>query len=612
MSNDSKRRKTATGRLRVRSRKNALDQNRDNVLLGKMLSAEQTAVRDKYFQLGALAVLFVFGVYYAKVLFGFNAMAPADWHEFVKLAKELLAFKLPTSFKRLPALGLMYAFIANFVGGDQPWLTASWILNAVMGVLSIVLFWRIGRQIIGDTAIWLSILIVLCPHVIRLQTQPLVEITMIAFTAITFLLMFRNSNWCYVSAMVAGILRYECAALIGVCFLWDMLHRKTKKERLLALLWSFLAFLPLAAWLIATKLTWKPGTSHYVGHFTSSRHLGMEYVRYLWDTSFKNMLQVPAVFGRITSQIQADSIRASIDTLYGFSKAVAGISFVAGVIYGVIKRQWKYLALLLFFVIYVALHMSRHKTQHRYCVPVVWLSVLLCAYGLMAIWRTINFKKWIPRPVIALLQIAVFVCAGVWLIKLLPFLPDTKSVCPKGIYLPYVSMAAVIAVFVLHVVFYRTKHLGRNLVISVLVCLMITSNHFLTARLIEKGSYSIEFKYLLDWYRENSKPEEKLASSWAHILRYIDIDKEGRFIRIHTLKSEDLEGFAQNCRKRGIKYVEWNNRGSGKFKGHPCQAPLSKGNSVGSFELVKRILIGEKRRMYIYRVRDKSEIGPAQ
>lgn len=145
------------------------------------------------------------------------------------------------------------------------------------------------------------------------------------------------------------------------------------------------------------------------------------------------------------------------------------------------------------------------------------------------------------------------------------------------------------------------------------MCLMITSNHFTTARLIERGTSYIEFKHLLDWYRENASPGEKLASSWAHILKYIDIDKKDSFVRIHTLKSEDLEGFARNCRNRGVKYVEWNNRGSGKFKSHPCQLPLSKGNSVGSFEIVKRIIVGNnKKRLYIYRVRDKSEINSDQ
>lgn len=574
-----------------------------------ILSPEIQATKEKYFQIGAFVVLLIFGVYYAKTLFGFNVMPLPDWHEFVKLTQELLAFKVPTSFKRLPALGLMYAFIANFVGGDQPWLTSSWILNATMGVLCIVLFWRIGRQIIGDTAIWVSMLIVLVPHVVRLQTQSLVEITMIAFSAFTFLLMFRNSNWCYVAAMVASMLRYECAALIGVCFLWDMVHRKTKKERLLALLWSFLAFLPMIAWLIGTKLTWKPGTNYYIKHFTTytkNGRLGMEYVRYLWDTSFRNLLQIPAIYGKVTSQAQADSIRASIGTLYGFSKALAWISFGAGVIYGVIKRQWKYLALLLFFLIYVGLHMSRHKTLHRYCVPAVWLSVLLCAYGLMAIWRTVNFRKWIPKPVIIFLQIAVFLCAAVWLAKLLPFLPDTKIVCPKGVYLPYVSMAAVIAVFVLHLVFYRSRHLGRNLVISVLMCLMITSNHFLTARLLERGSYNIEFKRLLDWYRENSEPGEKLATTAARMFVYMSEEKKDDFVKIYALASKDLDTFAKKCRRRGVKYVEWNNSGKGKFKDQPCVKPLSQPRSIGPFEFIIQIR-SKKTVINIFRLRDETE-----
>ncbi len=614
MSNDSKHRKRTARRSQNRSRRDDLHRSKDNVLPVKILSAEQEAVRDKYFQFGALVVLLVFGVYYAKILFGFNPIPNPDWPMFIQVAKELLAFEVPASFKRLPALGFMQLFIANFVGGDQLLLTSGWLLNAMMAVLCIVLFWRIGRQLIGDVAIWLSILIVLTPQVIRMQVNPIVEIAMVTFSAITFLLMFRNSNWCYVSAMVASMIRYECAALIGVCFLWDMVHRKTKKERLLALLWSFLAFLPMIAWLIGMKLEWKPGTKHYIKHFTvltKNGRIGMEYVKYLWETSFMNLLQIPAVFGKI-SQSQSDSIRASVDMLYGFSKALAWISFGAGVIYGVVKKQWKYLALLLFFLIYVGTHMARHISQHRYCVPVVWLSILLCAYGLMAIWRMVNFRKWIPKGIEVFLQAAVFVWAAVWLIKLFPFLPDTKTICPKGLYLPYVSMAAVIAVFVLNVVFFRSRHLGRNFVISVLMCLMITSNHFMTARVMGKGTYKIEFKYLLDWFRENSEPDEKLASSWAHILRYMSEEKKDSFVRIHTLKSDDPEALAEKCRKQGIRYVEWNNYGRSPFRSHPCVKPLARSRSTGSFEFVKRIQINKRNWMNVFRVRDKSKIDPDQ
>ncbi|KKL59064.1 hypothetical protein LCGC14_2219080, partial [marine sediment metagenome] len=439
-----KNNRTVANRHRNRQTSEVSRQDRSDISVAKTLDPAQEAARIKYFQLAVGVVLLAFGVYYAKTLFGYIAVPNSDWPAFIAKAKEILNFKVPNNFKRLPLFGMLHIFISNFVGGNHPLLTAAWMLNAILAVLTVILIWRIARQIIGESAIWLSILIVVNPWVIKSQTDPLVEISMIAFSVMTFFFMFRNSNWCYVMAMLASMIRYECTALIGVCFLWDMVHCKTMKRRMLALLWSVLAFLPMGAWLVGTKLAWKGGR-HYIGHFTSDRHLGMEYVRYLWDTSFRNMLQIPAMFGRPTSQLQVDSIRASVGILYGFSKAVAGISFVAGVIYGVVKRQWKYLALLLFFVIYVGTHMIRHKTHHRYCVPVVWLSILLCAYGLMCIWRTINFRKWIPKIVVVFLQAVVFVWAVVWLVKLLAFLPDTKIVCPKGIYLPYVSMAAVIA-----------------------------------------------------------------------------------------------------------------------------------------------------------------------
>ncbi len=611
-----KNNRTAANRQRSRPERFS-HQDRSDIPVAKTLDPAQEAARIKYFQLAAFAILLAFGVYYAKTLFGYVAVPNSDWTAFIAKAKVILNFKVPNNFKRLPLFGMLHIFISNFVGGNHPLLTAGWMLNAILAVLSIILIWRVARQIIGEAAIWLSILIVVNPWVIKSQTDPLVEISMIAFSVMTFFFMFRNSNWCYVMAMLASMIRYECTALIGVCFLWDMVHRKTKKERLLALLWACLAFLPMAAWLIGTKLKWTPETKHYIRHFTTytkNGRLGMEYVRYLWEASFRSLLELPvaikSLFVKASSQAEADSIKAFVGILYGFSKAVAWILFVAGVIYGVIKKQWKYLALLLFFLIYVGIHMARHKTNHRYCVPVIWLSILLCAYGLICIWKMINFRKPIPRVIVIFLQIAVFVCATVWLVMLMRYLPEMKPFCAKGAYLPIAAIAAVIAVVVLRLVFFRAKYIWRDLALSAVICLMVVSSHFMTARIIGNGSHDREFKMLADWYVDNANPGERMLTTMPHVVSIFAPEYKKFFVHTNFVKGDNINNFTEMCYEKRITYVAWDSRlglapRDSYYKGWKLHkiAPLIKTENVGPYEFLTQLKISERRYINVFRLR---------
>ena len=69
---------------------------------------------------------------------------------------------------------------------------------------------------------------------------------------ITFFFMFRGSNWSYLFASIASMVRYECAALILAAFVLDMIRRKSKKEKIRALCYSILASIPLGIWMMGT------------------------------------------------------------------------------------------------------------------------------------------------------------------------------------------------------------------------------------------------------------------------------------------------------------------------------------------------------------------------
>ncbi len=552
--------------------------------------------REKYFAIFAITILLAFGAYKSLTLYGAYPVPNPDFPGFVQVGRQLLKFRLPSNFKRLPMVGILQVLLSRLMPGDQPVLTAGWVLNGIFSALSVVLVWRVGKKIIGDSAIWLAVLAMLNPWVLRSQINPIAETSMIFFTLATFFFMFKDSSWAYLFACCASMVRYECAALIPIAFIMDMIKRKGLRQRLWAVLWAALASVPMALWMLGTKMAWKqPGARRaYIGDFTGSSHLGMEYVETLWNATFKAMLQLPAaakaMFVRTTSA-EAASIADSMNTLFTVVKVITAIVFIVAVVWGLYRRQWNFVALLLFFGTYVGIHAMRKATHQRYCVPVIWLAILLCAYGLQAAWQTINFRKWIPRVVVIFLQVVFFAGATVWLIMLIPYIPKLAPICVKGAYLPYAAAGALILTVIVRACLFKLKFLARDLALTAVVCLMIVSSHFTTARIIDNGSYYIEFKHMLDWYRANAKPGEKLATRWTSVLKLMTKKDARNIVPLTRLKSDTFAGFIQNCYEKNISYVACNSRGSAKTRRglDDIRRKLKHPRSVGPFIFIKRI-----------------------
>ena len=570
--------------------------------------------REKYFAIFALIILFAFAAYKAIALYGAYPVPNPDFSGFVQIGRHLLKFHIPSNFKRLPMVGILQVLLSHLMGGDQPILTAGWVINAIFSALSVVLFWRVGKRIIGDSAIWLAVLAMLNPWVLRSQVNPIAETSMIFFTLLTFFFMFKDSSLAYLFACFASMVRYECAVLIPIAFLMDMIKRQGLRQRLWAVLWAGIASVPMGLWMFGTKMAWQqPGTRRaYIGDFTSKSHLGMNYVHTLFDATFKVTLQLPAaakaMFVRITSS-EAASIAASSNTLFTTAKVIAAIAIIVAVVWGIYRKQWNFVAIFMFFGIYVGIHAMRKATHQRYCVPVIWTAILLCGYGLQCTWRTINIKNWIPKPAIIFLQAALFVGAAVWLIMLIPYMQRLAPVCIKGAYLPYAAAGTLILIVILRLCLFKLKFLGPDLALTALVCLMIVSSHFTTARVIDNGSYYKEFKYMLDWYQATAKPGEKLATRWTTTLKLMTKKDAANMVPLTRLKSDTFAGFIQNCYDKNIKYVACNSRGSAKTKRGlgEIRKQLAQPRSVGPLQFIKRIEMSKNIWINIFRLHRPQE-----
>jgi hypothetical protein len=187
---------------------------------------------------------------------------------------------------------------------------------------------------------------------------------------------------------------------------------------------------------------------------------------------------------------------------------------------------------------------------------------------------------------------------------LVPYVPRLAPVCTKGAYLPYAAAAALILVLIVRVCLFRLRFLARDLVLTAVVCLMVTGSHFTTAQVIDNGIYYIEFKQMLDWYKARAEPGEKLATRWTHVLRLMSKKNAPNIIELTTLASDTFEGFIQNCYDNDIIYVACNSRGSAKTRRglEAAREKLVHPKSVGPFEFIKRIQISRDVWINIFRL----------
>jgi hypothetical protein len=407
-------------------------------------------------------------------------------------------------------------------------------------------------------------------------------------------------------------------------FVLDMIEGKSKRERIHSFVYSALASVPLALWMLATLLNWGGETAHYLAIF------GKEYSKYyddvysaeqrtgfvrnlnvLWQTVIRPLLTtttgVKAVFYRLTAP-EIHSLRA----FFNAGKIIALISFSFGSLYGLLKRRWNILALLIFFVPYFAVHVKFPVALMRYYMPVAWIALLISWYGLANAWQLLDRNGRVPRGLVLVLQGLAAAAILIWFVSLVPNLPRASKWSPRSASVPYVAMALVALIFALRVYIYRVRYLLREIAILALLFLMIVSNQFQLARTLGNGQKEKEFKLLADWYVANTEPGEKLALYLHGVVR-IFAPRRGDDI-VPLPKAESPEEFVEACYTRDITYVVWATRegrmadhmGYRKFKYDKNIGMLSRPRNVGPYQYVTRV--GSRNNyVHIFRLRR----GPA-
>jgi hypothetical protein len=559
------------------------------------------------------ALLFAFGVYHSVLYFGHLAVPNGDYPDFFREGRDLLSGIMPTNFKHAPVLGVLLNLFYPIAWGASRELTAGRLLNAVLHPFTVVLFWQVGKRIIGSSAVWFAIIAAINPWTIYSLADPVVETTFLFFILLSFYLIFSRSRWAYLAASIATMVRYEGAALILAAFLADIIHRKNRRDIINAFVFSTLASAPLLIWLILTAVTWKSGTSHYLSVFFSKEYAKgltesanktglLLHLQLLWRVAFQSLLMpLPG------------ASKDFIETLFKLGKTAAIVGFVLGCVFAAFKRKWEVLMLLLFFTPYFVMHAYYPYPLTRFHSTIFWVALLIAWFGLQSIGGLLAKKIPLPRPAVLLLQTALTIAMAVWCVTLVLYFSKAASVSPTSASMPYVSMLLIGLITAMRLFEGRFKHIPGNFCVACVLCLVIASNQFNLSQLLGDGEREIEFKQLGEWFAANAGPGGKMAVYMDGPTRLYAGENAPNIVGFP--KSVSPKDLVDKLRQLDVTYVVWATRegySHGQHTGYQQLglnkniAFLDKPRSIACYEFVRQIG-SERGFVNVFRLRDKGD-----
>jgi hypothetical protein len=510
--------------------------------LPDILSAE----RQRRFDVQCAFILLAFGAYQSVIFFGHQVVPNPDFSGFIQSARQFWSPGGIRAFTRAPVLGFLQIPLGNLAGGPHPDLTGGWLLNALVHPFNLLLLWLVGRKLIGQAALWVTLLAMLNPWVLYLVTEPICETLLLFFTLLTLHLIFRRSKWCYFFASVTSMVRFEGAALIFAALVLDFLYDRSRRNLLRVMLFTFLALIPLGLWLLAIKMV--PGNTFYVENLST---VGLSNITTILETlckvAFSPLFILPPA---ISSNVA--------EMAYSLMKILASAFFVFGVTYGLIKRKWEVLALLIFFVPYMVVHIMYKWSVPRFYASVHWIVLLICVLGLQGLWSLVNWKGRIPKLIVMALQAIAIAVAGIWAAGLLKYLPGMRNVCPPSNLIPLVTGIVLVWVFIVRRLAYGKVFAWRDTAVSVVVAAMVISNQFMLVRIVGDGQRNAEFKQLGDWYTKNAMPGDKMGLYMAGVVQIFAQKSPGSVSGLPF--ADNPLDFVKACYKANITHVVWASR----------------------------------------------------
>jgi hypothetical protein len=561
-------------------------------------SIKQDQRNERNLTIAIACILLLFGISHSVMFYGHEQVPNPDFAHFVDVGHKLWSFELPEDWKRAPLLGLLQVPIGWIFGGPYPDLRGGWVLNAFLHPLNLLLIWLVSRRLIGQAGLWLSIVAIINPQVIYLITQPIAETALMFFCLLSFFLMFNRSRWSYLTAAMTTMIRYEGAALILAAFVLDMIYTRDKKERLRCLLFAFFSSLPLALWILGMISHWEhQGGVHYLQWiYLDKLKDAPQVIKSLWNVTFSPLIihkpGIPLVIYKL---------------VFWLSKILVVITFLVSLAHTVWKRKWYMLALYIFFLPYMFVHIIYFFSVPRFYATVHWMLLIFCFDGFYLIWTGFSKAARIPNIVVRIMQSILGLGALMWFLILARSLSELKVISPPSYYFPHLTLIAL--GLILTSIFYFEHFLSwRNRLLTiVLLLLAVTANQYKLAPAMGYGNELIEFKHATEWFLQNAKPESRIVSSLADVMQVFARGQTARLIHITSVQADSPELFVKKCREKNIHYVIWDSRIGLNVEnfyykkwGIKNITMLSQSQDIGPYKFVKTFQNPQRKNRYIH------------
>jgi hypothetical protein len=558
-------------------------------------------------------LLLGFGAYQSVLYFGFHPVPNSDFCAFVKTGEELLSLHLPSSYKRAPVLCVLLVAISRLVGGAHPTLTAGWLLNGVLHPFNLLLFWLIGRKILGRAGIFVAIVAILNPVSLDMLSDPVVETTLLFFILLTLYLVAIRSRWAYALASVTTMVRYEGAALILVALVVDLIEHRNRRERLCALVSAALASLPLGLWMLGTIVSLRSGSGiglHYLqlmGTASGGKFVIVDLLKVWSRVAFSPLLEFPP-----------SGPGWAVEFVRRASQAFGLVALGVGTVLGVLRRDRNVLALSMFLGAYVLVHALYSFLDPRFCASVAGIALILAWYGVERAWETARGRLHIPPRARLVLRWSAYSATCLWLAGLFAALPSVTPMSERSASIPYVGVALVLVIALVRLREDGMGGAGAAVRAALAVSLAIASNQFSLVHVLGDGSRGAEYRVLAEWFQENARPGEGLACANTCAVELYAPKRKSDVTHFFFLTAGSPSEFVERCREKGIVYVAWDSD-TGKSVGsyyyrlfhYENLEPLKRPRSSGPYEFVKEIDSEQGNHLYVFRIvkPPKSTVG---
>ncbi|MBN2590123.1 MAG: hypothetical protein JXA96_09685 [Sedimentisphaerales bacterium] len=517
--------------------------------------------REKIIFLIEIGFLIAAGLLFSFSFLGHFVVPNSDFLSFLSTGKSWLHFQIPNSMKRAPVYSIITALAGLPFSRPDRYLLGAEVYNALMLPVVMILIYLNCRKIKLAGAVWIALLAGISPWVVRLSSEPLAELTILAFFAATILFVRDNIKLAYLFAALASITRWDMVGLIPAVALADLLQNRKWRKTIIR---SVTASIPFILCMIITavqllKSKAEGGGGHYLQVLGQDRTFRLlEDLRLYWE-GIMSFLNVQLGHRDWTGETVAfDTMNSAI---FWITASLLLVTFMAGAAFAFIRKQWEIIVMLITAVPYILIHAVYPYRLSRFCVPVQWGIFLVAAYGLQIVYRKLfaENKRKVLRIILSITVGIVFVF---WAVKIGEGFLLARRICPPISLASIVTLILALVSFVVIEIIRKSALSARWLLVPVFLFMaVLSSGSNIGLRMNNKAD--VNFKKLAEWFLENAEENDKMVTTMPGFMPIFTGLPEDRFIHSGSFSREDANDFAeyiQKCKEGGVTLIAWDSR----------------------------------------------------